>query len=574
MKYNDLKIFKFSTISRKFNRIRDSFSRIYKNIKHVPKHAADLFGFIAKSISSEITNSIKFVIKYLLKIIILIDPRRLNFKKIYIFFDIRRYDFYRVDKKINFTKYKYLPMYFVVFIIFIGFTYVAMPIFYNYDKSELEKNICKNHNIECLIRGKVNYSFYPSPRIKIKELTINDFTKKKHTSIAVEEAAIILSIKNLLNKKKQNFKKIELNNFEININVKNLKKYKNIFTKKINFIPVTFVKGKIVFFDGKNYVASINNANLNLILEEDSKESILKGEFLNGNIYINLNTKKIDDKASTDLILKMSDLNLFTKANFFNYEKDKGAINGNILIKKDKYRFTGIFDYKDNEITINKSNLRNIFLNGELEGKIRLLPYFDFNLDLSLNSLNFTKLYNYFLTLDLDKENQKNLFKINKKINGKLGLSSEKIYSSYNLVKSFESRIEFSNGNILVEQCLFNLGKLGAADISGVINNDKKFTNFKYDSNIFVDNQKKFLNKFGIYNKKSIFSNLFVSGNFDLQNIRNSFYEISDNEKLSNDDVNFIEKEFNEFVLSDGYKNLFRFPRFKEFVKLITSETN
>ncbi len=196
MKYNDLKIFKFSTISKKFNRIRDSFSRIYKNIKHIPKYVAGLFGFIAKSISFEITNSIKFVIKNLLKIITLIDPRRLNFKKIYIFFDIRSYDFYRVDKKINFTKYKYLPIYFVVFIIFIGFTYVAIPIFYNYDKSELEKNICKNHNIECLIRGKVNYSFYPTPRIKIKELIISDFSKKKHALITVEEAAIKLSIKN------------------------------------------------------------------------------------------------------------------------------------------------------------------------------------------------------------------------------------------------------------------------------------------------------------------------------------------------------------------------------------------
>ena len=119
-------------------------------------------------------------------------------------------------------------------------------------------------------------------------------------------------------------------------------------------------------------------------------------------------------------------------------------------------------------------------------------------------------------------------------------------FVAYNLIKSFESRIQFSNGNILVEQCLFNLGKLGAADISGAINNDKKFTNFKFESNIFVDNQKKFLSKFGIYNKKSIFPSLFVSGNFDLKNIRNIFYEISDNEKLSSDDVDFIEKEFNE----------------------------
>ena len=39
----------------------------------------------------------------------------------------------------------------------------------------------------------------------------------------------------------------------------------------------------------------------------------------------------------------------------------------------------------------------------------------------------------------------------------------------------------------------------------GTINNDKKFTNFKFESNIFVDNQKKFLSKFGIYNKLKIF---------------------------------------------------------------------
>ena len=34
------------------------------------------------------------------------------------------------------------------------------------------------------------------------------------------------------------------------------------------------------------------------------------------------------------------------------------------------------------------------------------------------------------------------------------------------------------------------------------------------------------------------------------------------------------EEEFNDFMLSDGYKNLFRFPKFVEFVKSITSETN
>ena len=128
--------------------------------------------------------------------------------------------------------------------------------------------------------------------------------------------------------------------------------------------------------------------------------------------------------------------------------------------------------------------------------------------------------------------------------------------------------------NTMQIQFLINLGKLGAADILGVINNDKKFSHFKFESNIFVDNQKKFLSKFGIYNKKNIPSNLFISGNFDLDNIRISLYEISDDKKLSSEDINYIEKEFNNLMFEDGYKSLFHFPNFKEFIKSVTSAVN
>ena len=46
-----------------------------------------------------------------------------------------------------------------------------------------------------------------------------------------------------------------------------------------------------------------------------------------------------------------------------------------------------------------------------------------------------------------------------------------------------------------------------------------------------------------------------------------SFYEISDEEKLNNEDLNFIEKEFNDIMFEDRYKSLFAFPDFKEFIK-------
>ena len=613
MKYDDFKIFKFSTILKNISRIRDSFSRIHKriktilsniadflsyilkyifpeinksiksifrdifliinkNIKTISSNIVDFLSYISKYIFSGINKSIKFIIYDFLKIYKLIDPRRLDFKKVYKYLDIRRYDFYRINKKINLTNYKYVPIYFVVFVIFMGFVYVVIPKFYSYDKSKIAKTVCINQNVECLIKGKVYYSFYPTPRIKIKDLIINDLFEKKDTLVTVKNTVIKLSIKNLLAKEKHKFKKIKFNNFEINLNSKNFKEYKNIFIKKINLIPITFAKGQIIFFDGKNYVATINNANLYLKFMQDSIDAILKGKFLNDDIYVNLNSKVVDSKSFTDIILKMSNINFLTKVNFINSEKDKNIRNGNLLIKKGKNRITAVFDYKDNELVINKSNLRNTFLDGKLEGKITFLPYFNFNLDINLDSINFTKLYNYLLALDEKK--QKNLFKINNKINGKFSLSSDKIYSSYNLVKSIESRVKFNNGNILIEQFLINLGKLGASDLLGTINNDKKFTNFRFESNIFIDNQKKFLSKFGIFNKKNLPSNFFVSGNFDLENLRASFYEVSGSEKLSNDDINFIEQEFNDFMLEDGLESLFLFPKFKEFIKSITSETN
>ena len=60
-----------------------------------------------------------------------------------------------------------------------------------------------------------------------------------------------------------------------------------------------------------------------------------------------------------------------------------------------KNKITGIFDLKDNELGIKKSNLRNVFLDGEINGIVKFIPYFDFNLALDLNNVNFIKFYDF-----------------------------------------------------------------------------------------------------------------------------------------------------------------------------------
>tara|TARA_Y100000590_G_scaffold248092_1_gene278827 strand:+ start:1127 stop:2734 length:1608 start_codon:yes stop_codon:yes gene_type:complete len=535
MKYINFKRFKFSTVSKSLDTLKYNFFKIIKKIY--------------RKIHNDQISPTK-VIKY---------------------FDLRNYNIDNLKIK-NFLSSKFISLHIPIAIIFFGFLYLSIPTFFKYDKSVIENLMCKNNSIECKIKGKVSYKFYPTPRLKIKDVVVNNFSGKKSTFMSIEDISIVLSFKNLLAKEKHKFKKVELTNFEVKIDLKNIKKYKNIFNRKANVIPLFFKKGQIIFFDGANYVASITKTNVDIKFIKDFIEINLKGKFLDDDIFLSYVSDNIDNKISSDIIFKMKNLNFLTKANFFNSKKDKNALSGNFLIKKDKNKITGLFDYKNEIFKIKKSNLKNTFIDGSMKGNIILLPYFEFDLDINLNSINFTRLYNYFLSLDENK--QKDLFKINNKINGKINFSTDKVYSKHNVVKSFESRVKLYNGNINIEQFLINLGKLGAADVLGTLNNDKKVTTFKFESNVFVDNKKKFSSKFGIYNKETISQSLFAQGNFDLENIKISFYEILANEKFKAEDINYIETEFNDLMLEDGFNNLFNFSKFKVFLKSVTDEKN
>ena len=531
MKYFNIKRYKFSTITRSLSNFADGILVFLKfiNLKKTYKYLENKI--------YELTKTFKYL-----------DPRKYNVL-----------DFI---KKIKVQSNKFLFYHLPISVIFFVFLYILIPTFFTYDKSVIEKTICSSSNVKCVIKGKVSYNFFPTPSLKIKDLKIN-ITSSKINLFRSNNTSLKLSVKNLLAKEKHKIKKIIINDFESDINLNKLKNYSNIFERKISSIPIVFKKGKIALYDKKNYLATITEAKLIVKLLKDYSEVNLKGKFLNDNININFNNEIDDNKPKSEIELKMKEANFYTKISFLDLIKN--IKNGKFLIKKDNNKISGIFDYKDNQITIIKSNIRNRFIDGKLAGNLILLPYFDFNLDLNLNSINFTKVYNYFLSLD--KEKQKEVFKVNKKINGKLNFATEKVYSKHNLIKSFESRIKFYNGNTKIEQFLINIGKLGAADLLGKIDNNEDSLNFKFESNIFVDNKKKFLSKFGIYNKEKIPSNLFVQGNFDLQNIRASFYEISDEEKFKTEDINFIESEFNDLMLENGFDDLFNFQKFKVFLK-------
>jgi len=574
MKFFDYKRYKFSTIFKKFSFKRYNFLKIFKYLYPKDLHYLK----INKYIQLPHFNYSKFY-KY-------IDLRRYNYSKFYKYIDLRRYNYSKFYKYINFRKnnyfkfyklnnfksYEYIKFFLPVAILTSIFIYLSIPMFYDFDKLKMESLICKGFKISCSIEGKIKYSFLPSPRVNLNNFVIKDLSKDNKILGSFNKINMKISLKNLHNKNKIYYKKVYFKNGEINFDLKNLKIYQNIFQTEFYLNNINLQNINLKFLDGEKDIGVVKNTSIKYKSKNKIDKIKLKGDFLGDHISINIKNNRNKKEEVSILNIKLSNSKVSSKLVLKVKNEENDFTTGNFLIRKGKNKMMTIFDYKNDQIIIKKGNLKNVFLEGKFTGLLKLLPYFNFDLDLNLNIFNFNKFSS--IVTSLNKDSRKNLFKINKKINGGLTVSADKIYSKHNLFESFESRIKFMNGNIFVEQILLSLGDLGAADLTGVIKNENKFINFKFENNLFIDNLKKFYNKFGVYNKlqPQASGSLHVLGNFDLINLNMRLHEIANEKKDFNDEIEYYEKEFNNILLSDGYKTFLKYANLKKFVKLISDD--
>ncbi len=64
--------------------------------------------------------------------------------------------------------------------------------------------------------------------------------------------------------------------------------------------------------------------------------------FLEDKLYLDWETKNIENKEHTEAIFKMSSINLITKMKFEKLQSDKGIKNGNVSIKKGGVKINAI----------------------------------------------------------------------------------------------------------------------------------------------------------------------------------------------------------------------------------------
>ena len=104
MKYLNFKRFKFSTITKNFNTLRNNFFKFFKSL--------DLERYDFKKLE-----------KYL------------NFTRLLKYFNFKNYNLGAIKKVLDLKKYRVFPLYLIASIIFFGFIYVTIPMFYSYEKS-------------------------------------------------------------------------------------------------------------------------------------------------------------------------------------------------------------------------------------------------------------------------------------------------------------------------------------------------------------------------------------------------------------------------------------------------------
>ena len=85
--------------------------------------------------------------------------------------------------------------------------YLCIPFTFNYNKSDIEKEICNSQNIKCSIKGSIKYNLLPTPRVLINDIVIYDTINNKNIFANIEIAEVKLPIFDLIKPKKKNTRK-------------------------------------------------------------------------------------------------------------------------------------------------------------------------------------------------------------------------------------------------------------------------------------------------------------------------------------------------------------------------------
>ncbi len=442
----------------------------------------------------------------------------------------------------------------LIALIFLFSLYFTIPTFYNYEnfEKEIQRKLSNDFKLNIKNISGVTYLMLPQPHFLIEESDIYFLNNPNEKILKAKHLKINIFSKNFHKKEKIEFKSIEINKVDLDLQYVDIKNFyshlKNSITK-----PIYIYNSNIFFKDQNKEIISISKIRKFQYFSDFQNKS--KKLNILGNLFgSNFNFNWIKDFSnpyitSSTINFKNPKLNFVNEFNKENEDFIKAKTNISFL--KNKLNLNYKFNHDSIELIDDGNNKIN---HSKLIGKIKLDPFF-FDLSLILSGISIETVLNN-LFLNLYKTNQS----INLNFSGNLRISLNEINNR--LFENLIINISFLDERISLNNSSLNLkkiGKINFSDPSIYQKNQKLFikSKIKFD----VENQQELYRRFLIPRQNRIDlnkvyfeveynideGNYFLSSiNFDKSvNSQITFHEINNIQQLNN----LISREFRKVTL-------------------------
>ena len=470
-----------------------------------------------------------------------------------------------VNKLKNNLNKKTISLAVIILFVLITSSYFIRPVFFDYklgNKKVIEKKIKNIFKMDAKIIGDISYKFFPSPRLVVNKIGLN-FDSKKGKKTEINKSYILLSPFELKNFKNLKLEKFLISNEKIKIHPKEFKNYFFYFTilKKENMIlkncELSFVdsRGDAIIFSNVNLAGKFKNNKHQIKLNTIFSNNRIKIKFLNylkGKKYFKVKIPNLD--ASLDIV--------------FNEGSNLKTLSGQLKLNLIKSIL--ILNFKDLEgkrdFLIYNSFFRDDFINSKIDGKILLKDDFSFDLNLAINQIRLRKFLLYYFSQEQNKPPV--ISTLSKKINGKVKIYNKSSSSFIGKINDSKMLILLENGDLKIENGSINLGKDNNIKFNISFEEGNADPKLLFSINFLSNDPKKFFKKFE-YDFDEVQFSLFTKGLIYPKEKKIKFQNIviNNNQKISKKAVLNIEKNFNQYVISDSILDLLDFFKIKKFVK-------
>ena len=449
------------------------------------------------------------------------------------------------------------PIFFIKYLLLIfavpGLIYLTVPVFFDFTKKDyfIKNVLIKNYNINLNDYTSIKYNFLPTPRITITKANLN--IKNQIIKKDINNLILLVNLVDVYNFKKLRIKKVIFNNSNFNLEVNNYKKFLQYI---IELKSTIIIKNSNIFVVNENKKifnlkqVNFDNTNLDKLLLSgllSEKKFILKFSKNLKNKQLSINIPKIGSK--TDI--------------FFSENSNIDVYNGKIKSKLLNNNFN--FEFKKKEyFTIYNSSYRNNLIQTSFDGDVKFNPFFLINLDFNIKDIKLKKIIDRLLNKTI---NITSIF--NKKINGSFNVTLNGKNLNSKFLKKVNINSILENGSLQFKDSSF-VFSAGDVNFSGELSSVDGYQKLNFDLNGKIIDKNILLKKIDIKLKKKENNPLEykIVGYINLDSSRIYFKKIliGKGYLATQQDLDFIKKNFEKFVLKDNYTNLLILSNFKRFI--------